>query len=424
MWCMYQSLWQTGSADCRSINVLRSRIIWRTYYTAVFCMEAKHVDKKLFRSYMLLITFAVALVLLLTKIDVLLSGFGVALGLLKPFFIGFAIAFVLNIPYTVILDGLNRMDAKGKLKKVKNPIAIIGAYVLCIGIIVGIFAIIIPELARSINSLISNSEEYMDNIQGFFIWLSQFDFSWLAELDLNQILTSLKAELTAFLNKSINALSAVFPQIFSMTASVISIVANFFIAMIVSIYLLVSKEDLCRQIKKLTYAFLPRSWADECVEIVHLSSQCFTNFVTGQLMEACILGLLCFVGMTIFRFEYAFLISMMIGVSAIIPVVGAFIGTVPGVLLLLFVEPMQAIWFVVFILVLQQIEGNLIYPKVVGESVGLPALWVLMGIVVGGGVGGVLGMLLGVPVFTIVYKLTSKITHDRLQKKEIDIRKL
>ncbi|MBQ5707389.1 MAG: AI-2E family transporter [Peptococcaceae bacterium] len=382
------------------------------------------MDKKLFRSYMLLITFAVALVLLLTKIDVLLSGLGVALGLLKPFFIGFAIAFVLNIPYTVILDGLNRMDAKGKLKKVKNPIAIIGAYVLCIGIIVGIFAIIIPELGRSINSLISNSEEYMDNIQGFFIWLSQFDFSWLAELDLNQILTSLKAELTAFLNKSINALSAVFPQIFSMTASVIGIVANFFIAMIVSIYLLVSKEDLCRQIKKLTYAFLPRSWADECVEIVHLSSQCFTNFVTGQLMEACILGLLCFVGMTIFRFEYAFLISMMIGVSAIIPVVGAFIGTVPGVLLLLFVEPMQAIWFVVFILVLQQIEGNLIYPKVVGESVGLPALWVLMGIVVGGGVGGVLGMLLGVPVFTIVYKLTSKITHDRLQKREIDIRKL
>ncbi|MBQ2368868.1 MAG: AI-2E family transporter [Peptococcaceae bacterium] len=382
------------------------------------------MDKKLFRSYMLLITFAVALVLLLTKIDVLLSGLGVALGLLKPFFIGFAIAFVLNIPYTVILDGLNRMDAKGKLKKVKNPIAIIGAYVLCIGIIVGIFAIIIPELGRSINSLISNSEEYMDNIQGFFIWLSQFDFSWLAELDLNQILTSLKAELTAFLNKSINALSAVFPQIFSMTASVISIVANFFIAMIVSIYLLVSKEDLCRQIKKLTYAFLPRSWADECVEIVHLSSQCFTNFVTGQLMEACILGLLCFVGMTIFRFEYAFLISMMIGVSAIIPVVGAFIGTVPGVLLLLFVEPMQAIWFVVFILVLQQIEGNLIYPKVVGESVGLPALWVLMGIVVGGGVGGVLGMLLGVPVFTIAYKLMSQITHDRLQKREIDIRKL
>ncbi len=382
------------------------------------------MDKKLFRSYMLLITFAVALVLVLTKIDILMNGFGVALGLLKPFFIGFAIAFVLNIPYTAILDGLNRMDKNHKLGKVKNPVAIVGAYVLCLGIIVGIFAIIIPELARSINNLITDSDKYMANIQGFIVWLSQFDFSWVAEIDLTQILNSLKAELTTFVNKSINALSTVFPQLFSMTASVISSVANFFIAIIVSIYLLVSKESLCRQVKKVTYAFLPRSWADECVDVARLSSQCFSNFVTGQLMEACILGLLCFVGMTVFRFEYAFLISMMIGVSAIIPVVGAFIGTVPGVLLLLLVEPMQAIWFVVFILVLQQIEGNLIYPKVVGESVGLPALWVLMGIVVGGGIGGVLGMLLGVPVFTVLYKLTSQITHDRLKRKEIDIHNL
>ena len=382
------------------------------------------MDKKLFRSYLLLITFAVSLVLILTKIDFLMQGASTAVGLLKPFFIGFAIAFVLNIPYTAILDGLNRIDKKQSLGKAKRPIAIIGAYVLCIGIIVGVFAIIIPELGRSINSLINNSDKYLVNIQTFLVWLSQFDFSWLQELDFNQIVTSLKAELTTFLDKSIDALSTVFPQIFSMTASVISVVANLFIAIIVSIYLLVGKDTLCRQVKQVTYAFLPRSWADECVDVARLSSQCFSNFVTGQLMEACILGLLCFVGMSIFRFEYAFLISMMVGVSAIIPVVGAFIGTVPGVLLLLFVEPMQAIWFIVFILVLQQIEGNLIYPKVVGESVGLPALWVLMGIVVGGGVAGVVGMLLGVPLFTVAYKLASQITKDRLKKKEIDIFKL
>lgn len=379
------------------------------------------MDKKLFRSYLLLITFAVALVLVLTKIDLLMSGVGVTIVLLKPFFIGFAIAFVLNIPYTAILDSLNRIDKSNKLGKVKNPIAIIGAYLLCLGIIVGVFAIIIPELTRSINSLISNSDNYVANIQNFFAWLSQFDFSWLEQLDFNQIVVSLKAELTAFLNKSINALSTVFPQIYSMTASVISVVVNLFIAVVVSVYLLIGKESLCRQVKKVTYAFLPRSWADECVDIARLSSQCFSNFVTGQLIEACILGLLCFVGMSIFRFEYAFLISMMVGVSAIIPVVGAFIGTVPGVLLLLFVEPMKAIWFIVFIVVLQQIEGNLIYPKVVGESVGLPALWVLMGIVVGGGVGGVLGMLLGVPVFTVLYKLLSQITHDKLKKKKIEL---
>ncbi len=379
------------------------------------------MDKKLFHSYMLLITFAVALVLLLTKIDLFAKGVGVAIGLLKPFFIGFAIAFVLNIPYEAILDGLHRIDKNDKLGDAKHPIAIIGAYLLSLSIIVGVFAIILPELVRSINSLISNSDKYLANIQTFFVWLSQFDFSWLQEFDFNQILTSLRTQLTNFLTESLNALTALFPKIFSMTASIISIVANIFIAMIVSIYLLVSKDTLCRQVKKVTYAFLPRSWADEAVEVVHLSSQCFSNFVTGQLMEACILGLLCFIGMSIFSFEYAFLISMMVGVSAIIPVVGAFIGTVPGVLLLLFVEPMQAIWFVVFIVVLQQIEGNLIYPKVVGESVGLPALWVLMGIVVGGGVGGVLGMLLGVPIFTVGYKLLGQITNDKLKQKQIEL---
>ena len=379
------------------------------------------MDKKLFRSYMLLITFAVGLVLLLTKIDLLFKGVGVAIGLLKPFFIGFAIAFVIDIPYGAILEGLNRIDKNHKLRKAKYPIALIGAYLLSLGIIVGVFAIILPEFVRSIDSLISNSEKYLTNIQAFLVWLSQFDFSWFEQLDLNEILNSIRSELTEFLSQSLNKLSALFPQIFNMTASIISVVVNTFIAMIVSVYLLVSKDTLCKQVKKVTYAFLPRSWADECVEIVRLSSQCFSNFVTGQLMEACVLGLLCFVGMSIFRFEYAFLISMMVGVSAIIPVVGAFVGTVPGVLLLLFVEPMQAIWFVVFIVVLQQIEGHLIYPNVVGEAVGLPALWVLMGIVVGGGVGGVVGMLLGVPIFTVVYKLLGQITNDKLKKKEIEL---
>ncbi len=198
-------------------------------------------------------------------------------------------------------------------------------------------------------------------------------------------------------------------------------VVNTVIGLIVSIYLLSSKETLCRQVKRMTYAFLPRRVADECVEVCQLISQCFSNFVSGQLMEACILGLLCFIGMRIFRFEYAFLISLLVGVSAIVPVVGAFIGTIPAVFLLFLVEPMQAVWFIVFIVVLQHIEGNLIYPKVVGESVGLPSLWVLMGIVVGGGLGGILGMLLGVPLFTVISKLLSQVTQQRLAQKNLKL---
>jgi predicted PurR-regulated permease PerM len=187
------------------------------------------------------------------------------------------------------------------------------------------------------------------------------------------------------------------------------------------VYLINGKETLCRQAKRLVYAFLPKRLAEECIDVSNLMNQCFSNFISGQLMEACILGLLCFIGMNIFGFEYAFLISLMIGVTAIVPVVGAFIGTIPAVFLLFLVEPMQAVWFLVFILVLQQLEGHVIYPKVVGESMGLPALWVLLGIMTGGGLGGVPGMLLGVPLLTIGYKLLSRTIQRRLDAKKISV---
>ena len=218
-----------------------------------------------------------------------------------------------------------------------------------------------------------------------------------------------------------DVLRVLFPQIFDKASSIVHGVANVFIGLVVSVYLLNSKDVLCRQVKRITYAFLPQWMADECVDISRLINQSFSSFISGQLMEACVLGMLCFIGMNIFGFEYAFLISLMIGTTAIIPIVGAFIGTIPAVVLLFLVEPVQALWFLVFILILQQIEGHVIYPKVVGESVGLPALWVMMGIVVGGGLGGVLGMLLGVPMFTVLYKLMSQLVQTRLERKKIRI---
>ncbi len=380
------------------------------------------MEKKLFRSYLLLITFAVALVLAVIKIDVLTGSTGVILGLLKPFFIGFAIAFVLNIPYVAIRNGLDRFNKK--LPKLNAPLAIVGAYLLCFGIIGGVIAIVIPELGHSINMLISNSDTYKENFKSALIWLGQFDPTPLTTIDWNQLMMSLEQELKALVEQAMSMMKVLFPQIFDMTSNIIHGVTNTFIGLIVSVYLLASKETLCRQTKRMTYAFLPEWLADECVDVCRLVNQCFSNFISGQLMEACILGLLCFIGMNIFGFEYAFLISLMIGASAIIPIVGAFIGTVPAVILLFLVEPMQAVWFVVFIVVLQQIEGHLIYPKVVGESVGLPALWVMMGIVVGGGLGGVLGMLLGVPMFTVAYKLMSRTVQTRLERKKLDRTKL
>ena len=381
------------------------------------------MDKKLFRSYMLLITFAVGLVLVLTKIDLIASALGVVLRLLRPFFIGFAIAFVLNIPYEIIRKSLNKRHGNKEPsgQKIKKLIAIVGAYILSFGIFGGVIAIVIPELIRSIEMLINNSDIYMQNFQNFLVWMGQFDLTQISELDMNKLVTGLESELHDIMDQAIDAVTVLFPQIFNVTSNIITGVANIGIGLIVSMYLLASKETLCHQIKRLTYAFLPKKIADSCVDICNLINQCFTSFVTGQLMEACILGLLCFVGMKIFGFQYAFLISLLVGVSAIIPIVGAFIGTVPAVILLFLVEPMQAFWFIVFIIILQQIEGHLIYPKVVGEVIGLPPLWVLLGIVVGGGLGGILGMLLGVPMVTVIYKLTSQIMDKRLKQKNLTI---
>lgn len=377
------------------------------------------MEKKLFRSCLLLIAFAVLLVLLVIKFDVVMHGAGIVVGLLKPFFIGFAIAFVLNIPYVAIYNGLCRFHKTRH--KWNQRLAVVAAYLLCFGILGGVIAIVIPELGKSINMLVSNSAVYRENFQNALVWLGQFDLSPLTNLDWEQLFADLEQELKALLGQAMDMMKVLFPQIFDVTSNVIHGVMNLFIGLIISVYLLLSKDTLCRQVKRMTYAFLPKSIADECVDVCRLSSQCFNNFISGQLMEACILGLLCFIGMTIFRFEYAFLISLMIGSTAIVPIVGAFIGTVPAVFLLFLVDPMDAVWFLVFILTLQQIEGHLIYPKVVGESVGLPALWVMLGILVGGGLGGVLGMLLGVPMVTVAYKLLGQLTQKRLEQKKLEL---
>lgn len=381
------------------------------------------MDKALFKSCLWLITFAVGLVLLLVKFDYILKGCGIVLSLLSPFFIGFALAFVINLPYKTIEQFLVRHSEKSKfMTKIVRPLSLLLSYLLVFGVIVGVIAIVIPEFGRSINMLLSNSDTYMKNINAILAWLTaHVDWVELQQLDLSALWKDLQAFVQKFLQSAMDTLTFVFPQIYNVTSNIVQGVANFGIGLIVSVYLLLSKETLILQAKRAVYAFLPRKAADRTIDILKLICDCFNNFLGGQLLEACIFGLLCFIGMSIFRFEYAFLISILVAITALIPVVGAFIGAVIAVVLLLLVDPKQAIWFIVFFIVLQQIEGNLIYPKVVGESIGLPALWVLMGIVVGGNLGGILGMLLGVPVFSVLYKLMGQIIQSKLEAKNIKL---
>ncbi|MDD3430020.1 MAG: AI-2E family transporter, partial [Oscillospiraceae bacterium] len=194
---------------------------------------------------------------------------------------------------------------------------------------------------------------------------------------------------------------------------------NFVVAFIFAIYIIMIKEQLKTQISHTVFAYLPQKVALRLTEIVKLSSRIFANFITGQCLEAVILGSLCAVTMSIFRLPYAAMVGALVGVTALIPIVGAFIGTFVGAFMIMMVNPLQAVEFVIVLLVLQQIEGNLIYPRVVGSSVGLPAMWVLAAVTVGGGLMGVLGMLVGVPLCSIIYALMQQSVHSRLKAKEL-----
>ena len=204
-------------------------------------------------------------------------------------------------------------------------------------------------------------------------------------------------------------------------ATIVTSLFNIIVGIIFAIYMLYNKEKFGIQAKKLAYGHLPKKAADELMYIGRLSNKTFGKFVTGQCTEAVIIGVLCFIGMSVFKMPYAIMVSVLVGFTALIPIFGAFIGTAIGAFLILMVSPIQAFWFIVFIIVLQQIEGHVIYPKVVGTSIGLPAIWTMLAVIVGGALGGVLGMLVGVPMSSVAYSLIKRYTNRKLEKKEIDV---
>ena len=210
-------------------------------------------------------------------------------------------------------------------------------------------------------------------------------------------------------------------QVVDITVGVTSTIINFFMGILIAIYILLSKEKLGIQAKKILYAFFDRIKANKVMEVARISHDKFSKFITGQCIEAVILGGLCFIGMTIFSMPYALLVSTIIGVTALVPIFGALIGTIPAAFIIFMVEPMTAVWFVILIVVIQQIEGNLIYPMVVGNSIGLSAIWVLLAITVGGSTFGILGILIGIPLFGVLYTLLSTITNSKLKEKNIKV---
>ena len=366
------------------------------------------MDKKLFRSILWIITYAVVLVLVIVKFDDLRGLFGTVLGLFQPLFIGFAIAFVLNRPCHAFCRlysrGLDRTRAKG----LARPLAVATSYLLLIVLIGAFFSIVLPKLVESIQLFLGSMNGYMQNVQG---WLNALlSTLHLETLDLSNFSELIKTALSGV----VNTLTTAVPQLVTITGNIISVVVTGFLSIIFSAYMLSGKDKLLSQCRRVLKAYAPKRAAAWVTDVVHLTSDTFTAFVTGQLIEACILGGMTTLGMLFIQADYAPLIGIIIGVSALIPMVGAFGGGALSAILLVMVSPVRTLIFLIFLLCLQQFEGNVIYPRVVGSSIGLPAIWVLTAVTVGGGLFQFVGILVSVPIASVLYTLLRRNVHKRL----------
>jgi len=377
----------------------------------------RNISNKL-KQNILLGTYLIALYFILLNIKSVLSTFGSIIGILKPFIIAFCMAFILNLPMTFFENKVfNLLDNQksGYARKLKRPLSILATFITVIGLVIALALFVIPELISSISTLLNAVPDY---VRSFEKLINQYISSTeILQNAYDTLMTTWKELLTIVGGLLTTSLTSILTTTISITSGVV----NFVLSIVLTIYMLASKETLLYHSKKILYAFVFKPLADKIIRVIRLSNTTFSKFITGQCIEAVILGILCFIGMNIFSMPYSLLVSVLIGVTALIPVFGAFIGTIPSVFLILLINPMQALWFIVFILCLQQFEGNVIYPKVVGNSVGLPAIWVMLAMLVGGSTLGLIGMLIGIPVFSVAYQLIREYTNKRLDSKQINL---
>ena len=364
----------------------------------------------------LLVLGAVVLYWGLNHLGPITQALGTLLGFFFPFFLGCGLAFLLNIPMRAIERGLNRLS-QGRAGRGLRPVSLILTLLIVLGVLTGVVFVVIPQLADTASSVVSQVTVFLAKCQ---VWLQELlvrypdlpDF--ITSLDFNALITDLPGKITALVD---SVGSQVVDSSITVATSVFSGVMNFSIAFVFALYLLAGKERISRQFGHLLQAFLPERWLVRIRYVARLVDKTFSSFFTGQCVEACILGALFFISMTLLRLPFASLIAVLVGFMALIPIFGAFIGCVVGALLILVENPIQALWFVILFLVLQQLEGNLIYPRVVGSSVGLPPIWVLAAVTVGGSMFGIVGMLLFIPTVSVLYSLLRDTIRRRLREK-------
>ena len=375
------------------------------------------ISEKTFKSYILLIAFGVILFITLLNIKDLFGFLGVFITIITPILIGLGIAFVINIPMSFsekhIFKFLDKIKTKKRktMAKTKRALSIAFTFLFILGVIAAIMTFIIPQLSTSINTFIEKLPEYIVSFNGFVA--DVLTFFNLPETIWNQIVTQWNVLKDQLINSAINSA----PQIFDATKTVTIGVFNSFLGIVISIYLLADKEKLLALKDKLMLAYIPKDRANFIEDVSGTANRVFHGFIAGQLIEALILGTMVTIVLAIFQIPYALLIGVLIGMTSIIPVLGAFLGAVPSAFILLVVNPWYCLIFIIVIIVLHQINNSFIYPRVVGNSVGLSGLWVLTGMLIGGSLFGVLGIILGIPSFAVFYSVFREITNKQIQNK-------
>lgn len=391
------------------------------------------LDKENTKQILKIVAIAIILLVALFNIKFVWDAGMAFLNIISPFIWGLAIAFILNIFMTLYENKLfkigqknNKSNRKNKsdrnVKQVTNQkkskfdrgFAIILSIITIVAIITIILLLIVPQFIDVIRNLINNIPSYLESLQNLGIEITE-KFP-----EANMFIQNIEIDTEALKNGIINLSKDVLDVTINQISSLISNVINFFIAVIFSVYILLNKEELKKEAKKFVYARIDKEKADYILKVARLARDSFRNFLTGQAKEAVILGSLCAIGMIILNIPYAGPIGALTAITAFIPIVGAFIGGFIGAILIVAVDPIKALIFIIFIIVLQQVEGNLIYPHVVGKNMGLPSIWVLVAITIGGGLFGIMGMIVGLPIVSIIYAITQENTNKKLQEKNLE----
>ena len=386
--------------------------------------------RKNVRIILLIITFAVVLYTAAQNLAAIYGAVATVWNVFGVVITGLAMAFVLNVPLKLfenrVFYGMSE-DRRPYVRKMRRPVSLVCALVVTLGVIVILIAVIMPQLTATVAEVASQLPDYINSVvqwlrdflSGFGITVDALeDFSVDWEQVFSDLTTYLKEGSANVSESAASAGSSVVSTVTDVGGSVITTVMNTFLGLIVAVYVLAQKERIGRFMKRCIDAFLPHRASSAISRIASMASETFSNFVAGQFTDSCILGVLCYICMRIFRFPYPEVISVVIGVTSLVPMVGSFIGEVIGALLILIVSPIKALLFIVMVLAIQQVDGAFIYPRIVGKSVGLPGVAVFCAVIVGGNVAGVLGSLLGVPVCALLYALLREAVDARQNRRE------